>query len=182
MMKMDRLDPRILFIGAYVGCCNRIGKETEAMAIAQASSPYGGCYVLFKRNGENIDPVQDSIIAKTSVWKSKQNNIVFNSWESTEGETREEDFLKAAAKDVLEKDSKINAVKLGKNQYRYKFSPIKSDQAIDPSTASYDSEDQYLVATRKGYSEAKTIPGTQNKQESTTPSSKKKFNSFSSSS
>lgn len=151
LRKIDRLDPRILFVGKYVACCNYIGGETEEMAIAQANSPYGGCYVLAKKSRDNlIDPNHDRIVAKTSVWKSKPENIVFNSWESLHDYSHLGlKFIQNAAVDILKKNESMERISLGKNQFKYPL-PLrdKAEKAIDKRTKSPDSDCQYLVAMR----------------------------------
>ena len=76
--KLDRLDPRILFIGHLTDCCNKIGDITQYMAIAQAKSPHGGCYVLAQKSKQGeINPKEDTIVSKTTVWKAQSGNLVF---------------------------------------------------------------------------------------------------------
>lgn len=75
LQKLSPEDPRCAFLGKYTSCCQSIGEQGEPCAINGITSPHAGFYVI-------TDKETGLIVAQTWAWRSKDNNLVFDSIES----------------------------------------------------------------------------------------------------
>ena len=114
---LPRNDPRVLFIGNYTDCCQKIGGAAEVVAIHSQTSPYSAVFIVER---ENV------IIAQSWVFNDENNNIVFDNIEKDfslfENEGDPEILLKIifeiyknAAIEIKKKGYKN--ILLGANQY-----------------------------------------------------------------
>ncbi len=100
-MKLPAQDYKGFFLGELTNNCQSLGKAGEACAIHGMTSKNGGFYVLV-RQGDKGKP--DKIVAQSWTWISKDNAVVFDSWERLGPSDDKfcEPFLKAAAKKIIE--------------------------------------------------------------------------------
>lgn len=81
LKKLDPRDPRAAILGDITGCCQSLGSHGNSCAIHGMTNQYGGFYVLCKGEvKEQCD--NDSILAQCWVWRSTNNNLVFDSIET----------------------------------------------------------------------------------------------------
>ncbi len=76
--KMDRRDPRLLYLGHFTNCCEKVydGENTLERAVEQAcKTDYNG-YDIVERDGD--------ILAHSWAWRGKQAEMVFDGFESFE--------------------------------------------------------------------------------------------------
>ena len=155
MVKLNKRDPRILFTGFYTGCCDQLNDAGEAMALAHVSSPYSGCYALFKKEAGR----DDIMVGKVAVWLSKpkdrmnRRDLCFNSWECVNTLPLKEvgqAFLEEASRRALRADSLIDRVLIGKNKDGFPVTLVTDmvrPQQKDCATA--DSRNQHLLMSRR---------------------------------
>jgi len=76
--KMDRRDPRLLYLGHFTNCCEKVydGANTLERTVAQAcATDYNGYYIV-ERDGD--------ILAHSWAWRGKNAEMVFDGFESFE--------------------------------------------------------------------------------------------------
>ncbi|MFA5593125.1 MAG: hypothetical protein WC989_07410 [Micavibrio sp.] len=76
LQKLDYNDPRILFLGYYTGCCEKIGDHFEETIEHALTTRASGFYVLTK-DGE--------IAAHSWAWRGENKELVIDGWESNDG-------------------------------------------------------------------------------------------------
>ena len=74
-------DPRILFAGELVNCCQHIGGAAEEAARHSATSPYGACYFLEKPAPKDA-PEATEVVAVSWAWRSADDTLCFDSIEA----------------------------------------------------------------------------------------------------
>jgi hypothetical protein len=73
LQKISHDDPRIMFLGYYTGCCEKIGDFFEETVEASLSTRRHGYYILSR---------DDQIMAHTWAWRGEGQQLVIDGWES----------------------------------------------------------------------------------------------------
>lgn len=141
--RLDRDDPRALFLGEHTHCCQSIGGAAESCVWYGVESPNSGFVVVTDEDGQ--------IVAQSWVWR-KGDVLVFDNVEGmTEG--REEKIARLyheAAKAALRLDSTLRAVHVGGRYSKIDVSrwPAASDPVPPPHNCYSDAEgQQHVIAT-----------------------------------
>jgi hypothetical protein len=109
LSKLDRDDPRGLFLGHHTACCQAPGMVGEACAWHGAESPYGGFYV--------VEDDQGQVIAQSWTWRN-HDVVVFDNIEGPgiqSGSTRNKiiQMFHWLAGRLIEEDPSILEVRIG---------------------------------------------------------------------
>ena len=77
LTKIPYSDPRIMFLGYYTGCCEKMGDHFEPSIVDALSTRKSGFYIL-TQNGE--------IKAHSWVWRGEGGQLIIDGWESKDPE------------------------------------------------------------------------------------------------
>ena len=140
LVKMPKNDKRALILGFITNCCQSIGGESDACVRDGWKLSDNGFYVLLKarttksknspaktKDGINYDEYQ--IIGQGYAWRSKLNNIVFDSWENLNKKNDKKivEMLEIFSDRVIKSNDPAFAVLIGqggKTPEHYKKDPI----------------------------------------------------------
>lgn len=73
LKKISHDDPRIMFLGYYTGCCEKIGDFFEETVEASLKTRRHGYYILTR---------DDQIMAHTWAWRGEKGQLIIDGWES----------------------------------------------------------------------------------------------------
>ena len=146
MQKLPDGDPRGLFLGEYVDCCQSVGSDAERCAVHGFKSENGGFYVWRKKTHGKITD-DDPIIAQTWAWIGKKGNIVFDSLEALghRGKGFYQPFLERF--NFIAKQQNFLGVNVGKGGKTPDLDYSMAQEADNPLDGQgYDSGTQYVVS------------------------------------
>lgn len=94
LAKFSYDDPRILFMGYYTGCCEKVGDDFQETIFHALRTKRSGFYTLMK---------DDEIRAHSWVWRGKEGQLVIDGWESKDPSinTQNMDWVTHKVADIL---------------------------------------------------------------------------------
>lgn len=107
--KLPSGDPRGLFLGKLVDCCQSINGAGDASARHGFLKPDGGFYVVANDNSGEI-------VGETWAWRGKKGEVVFDSLETLGNRIKKKDWIaicKEAAKEFAENNADVTALNIG---------------------------------------------------------------------
>ncbi|MDF3047930.1 MAG: hypothetical protein K0R73_1048 [Candidatus Midichloriaceae bacterium] len=162
LVKLPANDPRAMILGDITNCCQSIGGDAELCVIDGITMKNQAFYVLIStknpiKSAEEIkwDTFEESgnrILGQGYVWRSEENNLVFDSWENKGAENDDKIVrgLPVLAQKMMAKDHSISRVLIGKSRKTPKTFKDKKNTPITESIKEgyqyTDSYDQVEIA------------------------------------
>ncbi len=131
--KMSYEDPRILFLGEYTGCCEKIGDYFQGTIIDALETRKSGFYVLMK---------DDEIMCHSWVWRGDEGQLIIDGFETMDETITSEnlsfllDLISKELSDPYYHDCRISDVNIGVSathlfpQENYVVAPLPADRFI----------------------------------------------------
>jgi hypothetical protein len=129
LIKLPPGNMRGLVLGEITDCCQTVGSDGEPCAIDGMTKKNNGFYVLIKakNKGVGFDPYNidwdnfeesgHEIVGMGYIWKSKAENLTFDSWENLQAQGNDEIMFKALEKfgeKATAIDPSISRITIGK--------------------------------------------------------------------
>lgn len=165
LMKLPIRDYHALILGKITGCCQSITGYGAAFVIDGMTRKDNGFYVLLKKKGQtsatspkladgSIDYNNYEIIAQAYAWRSTNNNLVFDSWESKHEKTHAiaYDMLIAFGKKLITSEDPAYAFLLGeggKTPKSFTQQKKKSSEKMIQGTVTKDAIMQSILAVNR---------------------------------
>ncbi len=180
LVKLTIDDPRAYILGAITNCCQSIGSNSERCVIDGITLQNNGFYVLLKsKKKDKPDPILSNgqinynkyeIVGQGYAWLSRENNLVFDSWENLTPDRDDKvivGMLQTLAKEVADTPgSSVSRVMVGiggKTPLVYKNNPDQYSDKMKEGFQYGDSAAQALIYR------AKALDDLENKLRETIP-------------